>query len=245
MRMFGREPHVTEALEVAEALTLPPAFTSLRLARAGEVEARTAEEAGAQGAGVLVWAEEAGRLAFAVTLEPDEPLVTARRAQYAGVWALAQALAALAAPEREVGIRWPDTIVYDGARIAGGTLLWPEGCAERATPEWLVFSAGAMVDRRLAEPGRFPGSTSIVEEALGSAGELIENFASYLMLGFDEWYSLGFERLAMRCLVRMPQAADRRVAENGDLVEAGARRALAEALAARAWFDPIRGVVRL
>lgn len=229
----------------AEALTLPPAFAPLRLARAAEVEARARAQAAAQGAGELVWAETAGRLAFAVTLEPEEPLVTARRAQYAGVWALAQAFAAISAPEREVRLLWPDTILYDGARIAGGTLVAPDGCAEDAVPDWLVFSAEALADRRLAEPGRFPDSTSMAEEELGTGAELIESFASYLMLGFDEWDARGFERLALRCLHRMPPGPELRVAGNGDLIEGGARRGLAEAVAARAWFDPARGGVRL
>ncbi len=232
-------------LGAAEVPELPPAFTPLRVARASDVERRARREAAAQGAGVLVWAEEAGRLAFAVTLEPEEPLATARRAQYAGAWALAQAVAAVSAPEREVAIRWPDAILYDGARIAGGTLSWPDGCAEDATPDWLVFSADVLADRRLAEPGRFPDSTSMAEEGMEVPAELIESFASYLMLGFDEWGAQGFERLALRCLHRMPPGPERRVAENGDLIEGGARRGLAEALTARAWSDPVRGGVQL
>ena len=235
---------MSDVIEALDELTLPPAYVAVRAPGPGDVAGVARAEA-ARGAGRLVWAAGGGRLVFAVTLEPDEPLATARRAIYAGMAGLAQALAAAAEPERSVGLIWPDAVTYDAARIGGGTLIAPEGCDAAATPDWLVFLAEVIADRDdVGDPGLFPGTSSLAEEALGPGRALIETFASYLMLAFDDWEARGFEALARRYLERM-EPGDVRIAPNGDLVVAGVRLALAPALAARGWFDPVRGGVRL
>ena len=60
-----------------------------------------------------------------MVLEPDEPLRTARRAFYAGMVALADALRAYAPPESRSTIDWPDAIRVDGGLVGGGRLGWP------------------------------------------------------------------------------------------------------------------------
>ena len=54
----------------------------------------------------------------------------ARRAFYAGMVALADALAAHAPPEKPMTIDWPDAIRVDGGLIGGGRLAWPENADE-------------------------------------------------------------------------------------------------------------------
>ena len=68
------------------------------------------------------------------SLEPEEPLAAARRAFYAGMNALADALAAHAPPERPITFDWPDAIRIDGVLVGGGRLGWPEGVAEDEVP---------------------------------------------------------------------------------------------------------------
>ena len=62
------------------------------------------------GAGTLVYVGRFDLAEFAVVLEPDEPLRLARRALYAGMAALADALTAHAQPETAITIDWPDSI---------------------------------------------------------------------------------------------------------------------------------------
>ena len=57
-----------------------------------------------------------------VVLEPDEPLRTARRAFYAGMNALADALLVHAPPEKPIAIDWPDALRVDGGLVGGGRL---------------------------------------------------------------------------------------------------------------------------
>src|SRR5690606_12991182 len=78
---------------------------------------------------------------FAVVLEPEVALAQARLTIYAGMNALADALATHAPPSRPVSFDWPDALRVDGVLVGGGRLGWPEGTRDNESPDWLVFSA--------------------------------------------------------------------------------------------------------
>ena len=190
---------------------------------------------------------------FAVVLEPEEPLKTARRALYAGLVALADALAVHAPPERPISFDWPDGVRVDGGLVGGARLAWPQGAAEDAPPAWLVF--GAMI-RTVAmgdeEPGLRPLSAALEEEGfddLGS-GRLVESFARHLMVAVDAWQEKGFGEIAKNYLARLAHengVLRRDIAENGDLMVRRVgkaqqeRRSLVRALEEPAWLDPATG----
>src|SRR5262249_50064409 len=75
------------------ALDLPPPFRLVALREVGDAFAHAVAVAGEEGAGTLVHVGRFDLAEFAVVLEPEEPLRTARRALYAGLVALADALA--------------------------------------------------------------------------------------------------------------------------------------------------------
>jgi biotin-(acetyl-CoA carboxylase) ligase len=237
--------------DAPERLTLPPPYRQHRLEAGSVVDAAVARVA--EGAGTLVWTDRPGLLSMAVVLEPETPLVEARRAFHLGMAAACEALAAFCAPERDVRIAWPDTILHDTSRLGGGRLGWPADCGEGEVPAWMVFGVELIRDRDgLEAPGLFPESTSLVEEGFEAPRRLIESFASHLMLGFDTWEAEGFARAADRYLRRLVAApgAEHRIDRNGDLLEKGVgdvvvRRALLPALAACAWADPATGGPRL
>jgi hypothetical protein len=82
----------------APELDLPPPFRLVTLREVGDAFAHAANVAADEGAGTLVFVGRFDLAEFAVVLEPDEPLRTARRAFYAGLTALADALAVHAPP---------------------------------------------------------------------------------------------------------------------------------------------------
>jgi biotin-(acetyl-CoA carboxylase) ligase len=185
---------------------------------------------------------------FAVVLEPDEPLRTARRAFYAGMAALLDALAAHAPPEKPIAVDWPDAIRVDLGLVGGGQLAWSEG-SEDEPPGWLVF--GGMirtVSLTETDPGLQPLSAALEEEGFNDAGSgrLVESFARHLMVHVDAWQEFGFSEVAKTYLARLvPETGVRRdIADNGDLMvrrmgKSGAeRRKLVPALAAPSWLDP-------
>src|SRR5476649_1208850 len=83
-------------------LDLPPGFHLVTLREVGDAFAHAKANAVELGAGALVYVGRFDLAEFAVVLEPDEPLRTARRAFYAGLVALADALLAHAPPEKEI-----------------------------------------------------------------------------------------------------------------------------------------------
>ena len=131
---------------------MPPGYTLVALRELGDAFARACEIAAEAGAGTLVWVRRYDLVEFAVVLEPDEPLKSARRAFFAGMNALADAIAAHCPPEREVTFDWPDAIRFDAGLLGGGRLGWPPECTEDDIPEWLVFG----VILRAAEMAHVP-----------------------------------------------------------------------------------------
>src|SRR5262252_6680614 len=147
------------------ALDLPPPFRLVTLREVGDAFAHATRVAAEEGAGTLVHVGRFDVAEFAVVLEPDEPLRTARRALYAGLAALGDALAAHAPPEKPVSFDWPATIRIDGGLVGGARLGWPRGADENAPPPWLVF--GAMIRTVTIgddEPGLRPLAATLDDE---------------------------------------------------------------------------------
>jgi hypothetical protein len=222
------------------------------LREVGDAFAHAAGMAAAEGAGTLVYVGRFDLAEFAVVLEPEEPLRSARRALYAGLAALADALAVHAPPERPIVFDWPDAVRVDGGLVGGGRLAWPRNADENAPPEWLVF--GAMI-RTVAmgeeEPGVRPLASALDAEGfddLGS-GTLVESFARHFMVAVDAWQELGFGEIAKNYLARLaPESGVRRdIDDNGDLLvrrmgrATAERRPLVRALAQPSWLDPATG----
>jgi Biotin/lipoate A/B protein ligase family len=234
------------------ALDLPPVYRLVTLREVGDAFAHAQAIAAQEGAGTLVYVGRFDLAEFAVVLEPDEPLRTARRAFYAGCAALADALAVFAPPEKPIEFAWPDAIHVDGGLVGGARLAWPEGTAEDAPADWLVF--GAMI-RTVAmgedEAGLYPLSAALAEEGFDDAGSgrLVESFARHLMAGFDAWLEGGFGEVAKSYLPRLvaEKGVRREIDENGDLLvrRMGSaeveRRGLVPALASPSWLDPQTG----
>src|SRR5438034_4807685 len=84
------------------ALDLPPPYRLVSLREVGDAFAHATGIAAQQGAGTLVHVGRFDLVEFAVVLEPEEPLRTARRAVYAGLCALGDALAVHAPPEQAI-----------------------------------------------------------------------------------------------------------------------------------------------
>jgi Biotin/lipoate A/B protein ligase family len=234
------------------ALDLPPPFRLVTLREVGDAFAHAIAVAAKAGAGTLVHVGRFDLAEFAVVLEPEEPLRTARRALYAGLAALADALAVHAPPEKPIAFDWPDAIRVDGGLVGGAQLAWPPGADESEPPQWLVF--GAMI-RTVAlgdeEPGLRPLAAALEDEGfddLGS-GRLVESFARHLMVAIDTWQERGFGEVAKNYLARLEleSGVRRDLDDAGDLVvrsigkAEATRRSLVRALAQPSWLDPVTG----
>lgn len=234
-------------------LVLPPPYTQVRLRELGDAFAHAITIAAAQGAGTLVYVGRFDLAEFAVVLEPEEPLVQARRGFYACMAGLTDALIAHAEPETAITIDWPDAITVNGGLVGGGRLAWPDGVADNETPDWMVF--GAMIRTASlteVEPGENPLMTALAEEGFSEFRPdlLMESFARNLMVALDTWQEGGFDMVAKNYLERLPRESGvrRSIDDNGDLLirrmaRPGAtaepeRMALLPRLKTPSWFDP-------
>jgi hypothetical protein len=234
--------------DTEQTLDLPPGYTLVALRELGDAFAHAQSIAAEAGAGTLVWVRRYDLVEFAVVLEPDEPLTSARRAFFAGMNALADAIAVHCPPEREITFDWPDAVRFDAGLLGGGRLAWPMDCAEDEVPEWLVF--GAIL--RAAAMAHVPEVQAVAGVSLLSEGfemvdtnAIIESFSRHLMAAFDRWKERGFEAIARDYLERLPKgkAGERRgIDVNGDLLvhlpaRTPERTGLLGALAAATWYD--------
>lgn len=236
-------------------LRLPPVYRPVIVAADDHAFDHACRIAPEHGAGAFVLADRKDVLDFAVVLEPEEPLVSARRALFAGMSAVIEALSAFAPPEKPITLAWPASVLFDGGRLGGARLGWPAGCDEDQVPEWLVFSAMLLA---IPDDGDAPGSYAAVtwleEEGFDRAEhrDLVESFARHLMVTFDTWAERGFAAVADSYLARLPRRTGegrRGIDRNGDLLlHEGARVEripLRPALDAAAWWDPGTRLPRL
>ena len=243
-------------VSLAEPIHLPPPFTLVRLRESGDAFAHACRIAPESGAGTLVYVGRFDLAEFAVVLEPAEPLRGARRAFYAGMVALTDALRAYAPPSKPITIGWPDAVRIDGGLVGGGRMGWPSNADEDAPPPWLVFAAMirtvAMSDD---DPGVHPLASALDQEGFGEVGavQITESFARHLMLALDRWRVDGFDSLARDYLSRMPRERQtmQRIDDRGDVLtrrigtDRVERSDLMQALATPSWLDPSLGGPRL
>ena len=237
--------------DVKQTLDLPPGYTLVALRELGDAFAHGCDIAAEAGAGTLVWVRRYDLVEFAVVLEPDEPLASARRAFFAGMNAVADAIAAHCPPERQVDFGWPDAILFDGGLLGGARLGWPADCAEHEIPAWLVFGVILRAaDMAHVEEVQAASSVSLLSEGFEmiDTDAIIESFTRHLMTAFDRWKERGFDAIARDYLERLPKhkAGERRgIDVNGDLMVSPPggrgppeRTPLVGALAIAGWYDP-------
>ena len=196
------------------ALDLPPPFRLAALREAGDAFAHAAAYASELGAGTLVFVGRFDLAEFAVVLEPDEMLMSARLSFYAGMTALADALSALAPPETPITIEWPDRLKVGSGLVGGGRLGWPQFADEHARVDWLVFAAVIrLVSMRSGEAALHLLSTSLADEGFDEIGadRLAEGFARHLMVAIDCWQEGNFAAIVQGYLSRLrPEPGVRR-----------------------------------
>jgi biotin-(acetyl-CoA carboxylase) ligase len=237
---------VTRATVAAE-LILPPPYHAVRLREFGDAFAHAVTLAPRRGAGTLVYVGRFDLAEFAVVLEPTDPLAKGRRVFYAGMAALADAIAAAAPPETAIHIEWPDALYVNWALVGGGRLAWPAKTGAGNVPEWLVFGATIRTASSTGvDPGLTPDLTALDEEGFAeiSSNNIIEGFARNLMLLLSDWQEGHFTAVRKSYFERLSRD-DRQhwdIDDNGDLIRRVAndkteRRALLPRLEKPEWPD--------
>jgi biotin-(acetyl-CoA carboxylase) ligase len=231
---------------LAPELTLPPPYSSVRLREFGDAFGHAVALAPQRGAGTLVYVGRFDVAEFAVVVEPTDPLFQARRVFYAGMTALADALAGIAPPETAIHIEWPDALYVNWGLVGGGRLAWPK-VGEDEIPPWLVF--GAMIRTALsigADPGVTPDITALDQEGFTeiSSSHVVESFARNFMQKLDAWQDRGFGAVTKSYFERLSRESGQHpeIDDNGDLLihrttDEPERMPLVAGLARPSWLD--------
>src|SRR3979409_2401537 len=132
---------MSRLVDAEQTLDLPPGYTLVPLREVGDAFVHGCAIGSEAGAGTLGWVRRYGLVELAVVLEPEEPLASARRALFAGMNAVADAIAAHCPPERDVSFDWPEGVGFAAGWRGGARVGWPRDCAEAELPAWLVFGA--------------------------------------------------------------------------------------------------------
>jgi biotin-(acetyl-CoA carboxylase) ligase len=235
---------------LAPELMLPPPFDAVLLRELGDAFAHATTIASERGAGTLVYVGRFDLAEFALVLEPQEPLHAARRVFYAGMAALADALAATAPPETAINIEWPDALYVNWGLVGGGRLTWPKRTREDEVPPWLVFG-GIIRTASMAgnNPGTNPDVTALDEEGFAdiTSNQIVESFARNFLHATDTWQENGFGEISRSYFERFSSESGvrRDIDDNGDLLirgraqNSGGRTALLPRLQEPSWFDPL------
>ncbi|HKH34750.1 MAG TPA: biotin/lipoate--protein ligase family protein, partial [Beijerinckiaceae bacterium] len=93
--MLGRTPEVLLAAAARPSLDLPPPYTLVALRETGDAFAHACRIAPDAGAGTFVHVGRFDVVEFAIVLEPEEKLAPARRAFFACMAALGDAIGAV------------------------------------------------------------------------------------------------------------------------------------------------------
>ena len=239
-------------------LDLPPLYRGVALREHQDAFRHAREIADEAGAGTLVWVRRFDTVEFALILEPEEPLREARRALYAAMAAVGDALSTYSPPEKPLTFGWPATVLFDGGVIGGARLAWPDGAAETEIPDWLVVgvtlrtvlplkAGGGHVLDTAAQHG-----TSLEAEGFDmlDQGALIASFARHFMVYVDLWHDKGFVPVGQQYLARLPEekGVKRGIDTDGDLlirrlpnIKDVEKRSLLAALETPEWLDPETG----
>jgi len=180
-------------------IELPPLLTAIAAA-AGEEPfafAVRAAASGEAGAGDCVCAATPERAALAVILEPDRDFAACRQVLPLMFNALADSLGVLLPPKSAVQLRWPATLLLNGAEVGRLGFAVPGEPRNETVPDWLVIGFALRLAHAAditAEPGHTSHVTALYEEGGGeiTAERLIASVAAHFLSWLDLWQSDGF-----------------------------------------------------
>ncbi len=173
---------------------LPPPFRVRWLAGDVMAAARHAAERGEE-PGLLLVGDDDATCDLALVLVPDRPEAACRAVLQLAMLAVADALAALGPPMKEVVFAAPDGLRVDGAAVGRVRLAMAAVASADEVPEWCVVGPKVrmVLPAAAGEPGAMPEVTALHEEGFGEVGvaELAESFARHFLYWMHRWTEEG------------------------------------------------------
>jgi BirA family biotin operon repressor/biotin-[acetyl-CoA-carboxylase] ligase len=191
---------------VSTATQLPQGYVLYafdRVESTNDEARRLAEQGAAAGAVVVateqikgrgrhgrVWESPPGNLYASLLLRPDCTLAVSAQLSLVASLALAEALVALAPPDADVRVKWPNDVLVRGAKVAGLLLESAVGAHERVA--WVVVGSGVNV---ASAPAATPyPATALRYEGFPPATpwHVLERYLDALDAWLERWRAGGF-----------------------------------------------------
>lgn len=158
------------------------------------------------GAADLVWARSTECAEMALILEPEVARRQSLQIKPLFFNAIADSLGALMPPKTAVHLRWPNSILINGA-VAGDIhfALAPSGPDE--VPDWLVVGARIQVlsPHVDCEPGDALDLTSIRDEGGSELDrtQILRSLSAHMLSWLMNWQDDGFRAASDHCIARV------------------------------------------
>ncbi len=236
----------------ADQPQFPPGYTVRLCPDDPFTTAVAAAEDGADD-GLLLWQDRRDAFNAALVLRPLDPIAVSLQLAYVAQLGLLDGLAAVAPPETDVELAWPDRLLVNGAcaggiRVVHGKLVEKQEMSD--VPDWLALGLYLQLQGNPYDdaPGVDLEYTNLFEEGCGdvTAAMLIEAFSRHFLKWLDRWLDQGWGDIRKRYAEELGDE-DLTVDESGDAWQktptGQTRRSLREALRRPSWVRPMVGNV--
>lgn len=163
------------------------------------------------GAADLVWSLATHRVDMALVLEPDVPGNRALEMGPLVVAALADSIGALMPPKTGVYLRWPDTILINGAE-AGRIRIAMHPSDADAVPDWMVIGIELELQStdQHHEPGDMEHQTTLFEEGGGDLdrSQILKSLSAHILTWINIWQDEGFPSVHSQFIGRVEGHSD-------------------------------------
>lgn len=159
------------------------------------------------------WASPEGNLYCSVLLRPECRVAAAAQLSFVAAVALAECLAAHLPEPRHLGCKWPNDILYDGAKLAG-ILIESQGRADGMS-EWVVIGSGVNLAHH---PRNTPYPATHLHHAGATIcpGTLLGEYVRMLDIWYGNWKRGGFAPVRDAWMARACHLGEEMLARAGN-----------------------------
>ena len=156
------------------------------------------EQTAGRGRAGRPWHSRPGNLLASVVLRPAAPASAVAEIGFVAAVAMGDCAAALLPPGPRVGLKWPNDVQVDGAKLAG---LLPEAACVGQDLSWVVLGAGLNVAHA---PEGLPYRATCLHAhgAAATPGQALEAFLARLAHWLARWQAEGFAPIRAAWLAR-------------------------------------------
>jgi BirA family biotin operon repressor/biotin-[acetyl-CoA-carboxylase] ligase len=144
------------------------------------------------------WQSPPGNLLFSVVLRPAAPAVRAPELGFLSAVVTAECVAEVLPRSEGVGLKWPNDVQIDGAKVAG---LLPEAQSAGETLAWVVLGVGLNVAHAPVDTP-YPATSLRAHGATLTPEQGLQAFLTHLEQWLPRWESEGFRPVRAAWLAR-------------------------------------------